>query len=141
MLLRLSVFCPQKFQLPSVGIEAGVGMMEAQVIGVCYKGQTSTVKTLILEDDMADAQRYKLGEWKDQDGDWFSIPMIPYSKGNWVKHKDYAALKTSHQGLLTALKNMVHVARFDDWEEATTGRQIFLVDAEEAIAKAEALND
>ena len=38
--------------------------------------------------------------------------------------------------LLEALKNMVNVAKGLKWKEATTGRQIILQDAEQAIKKA-----
>lgn len=37
---------------------------------------------------------------------------------------------------IEALKNMIDIAKFDDWPKALTGRQIILKDAEAALRKA-----
>ena len=50
--------------------------------------------------------------------------------------KANAKLIAAAPELLEALKNMVNVAKGLKWEEATTGRQIILQDAEQAIKKA-----
>ena len=56
--------------------------------------------------------------------------------GRFVSHSDYAALLGSHQELVAALEDMVIVADFARWGEATTGRQITLKHALTALANA-----
>lgn len=48
--------------------------------------------------------RHELGRWKDADGDWFSIPMVPSENGRWVKLSDYATLAAAARRLVEAAR-------------------------------------